>query len=256
MTLTHKRSGRQRWMCVHGSFFFFDVARLLSLQTDPSAARSLVSTSGRENKNRRWLRGWQIVFGKLLNGGIQSVWRAWRHSTTCKTTWWRINCRTGKRMHAQFERGSMRRLTSERFQQCQTWRHLRLYCRKKYDKGARIHLLAWNVSGRGPSLTNLTMKHMMTPCSGYQRNWKDNWRQHEQITYSWCALTMRRARTGMKTTTIVRAKLHLPMRCTNIQEDGDVASLVFGQHQHKRCPAQPSRNALCVTVSSHTCSDF
>ena len=104
--------------------------------------------------------------------------------------------------------------------------------------------------------TNLARKHMMTPCPVYQTNWKNNWWQHGQITYSWCALTMQRARTGMKTTTVVRAKLHLPMRCTKIQEDGDVASLVIGQHQHKRCPAQPPRNAQCVVKSSHTCSDF
>ena len=66
---------------------------------------------------------------------------------------------------------------------------------------------------------------------------------------------MQRARTGMKTTTVVQAKLHLSMRCTKIPED-DVASLVFGQHQHKRFPAQQPRNALCVAVSSHTCSDY
>ena len=111
--------------------------------------RSLVSTLGRETKNRRWLRGSENFFEKLLNGGNQSVWRGMEafdnmHNdlVAYKMSNWAANARTVGAWVNEATR--LRALPT--MSDVET---LEAVLQKRVRQGVRIHLLAWNGSGCG-----------------------------------------------------------------------------------------------------------
>ena len=158
-----------------------------------------------------------------------------------------------------------------------TWALLRLCCRNECDKDVQVR--RWHEIMEclwlRTSLMNSPRIHMITPWSGYHKNWK-NWWRCGQLTCCRCALTWRSARKGRKTTTAVRATaasfVSLEQTRNKRFADGmltnsprwECCQSGVREHQHKRCPntdvQQPRSNGprmrtFCVARCSHTWSD-